>query len=153
MGQQPVGADANTPAKTDVNFPKITVVLQNEGRFVQTHSAAGESDKNANDAVKIVSSPASNTSLAKRVLVKNAIETLNSNVTSEKIASAPANEAEAANSTQTADSKSTSASLAMFVKKTPKVRASIFANYEKRYRNHGLVFNRKPNQNTRKSLD
>lgn len=151
------------PAAVEGN---LTVIVQNENRIIQTNKALSMDDscKNTLDVTKIVNdsthqssnkSPltASNTSLVKRVLVKNAIVSSNTpKVTNESkpaITSAtstltikpgqnePASTIVAASGGKesTPKAKPTAMSLAMFAKKTPKIRASLLANYVKRYCN------------------
>lgn len=173
-----------TTLQSDANFPNLTVVVKNENRIIQptgkkldglsekTTTESSQSAKTLNvNKLPTNKTPLStlNTSLAKRVLVKNAMDSLSvpksmSELTqpSESIAkvatvktsitvqSAPvqANEQtinsavtnQVAINTSSADSKPTSMSLAAFAKKTPKVRASVLANYVKRFRSHGFVF-------------
>lgn len=158
------------PPKAESNFSNLTVVVQNENRIIQTtKSADTDVEMKSTEPIKtttinkvpINKTPLSmlNTSLAKRVLVKNAIDILNtpkpssdssakSAVVKTPISAPSASVLPSVQSKQTpanavseptADSKSTSMSLAAFAKKTPKVRASVLANYVKRYRNHGCV--------------
>lgn len=172
------------PIKTDANFSTLTVVVQNENRFIQTKGSDAESDKNANDTIKISNGnkmnqcqtnkpilPTPNKSLAKRVLVKNAMDSLVSSKASNELtqasdpkipaakdatataaaaASAPAHvlpsvhgeqsSSSASEDKSTTDTKSTTMTLATLAKTEPKVQASVFATYVKRYRNHGFVF-------------
>lgn len=165
------------PIKSDANFPSLTVVVQNENRFIQTKGSDVVGDKKIGDSIKIANGnktnpsqtsktvlPASNTSLAKRVLMKNAMDSLvSSKVTSEltqasdrkgsaatDAATVPPHvlpsvqgeqpSSSASEENPTTDTKSTTTmTLATLVKKTPKVKATVLANYVKRYRNHGFV--------------
>lgn len=172
-----------TTLKSEPNFPNLTVVVKNENRIIQTGKKLdGENDKVSTESAqtaKILNVnklptnktqlSTSNTSLAKRVLVKNAMDILsvpksmiestqqpesNAKVATVKIsltaqsAPVPTNEQTISSAvtnpvtidTANVDSKPTSMSLAAFAKKTPKVRASVLANYVKRFRSHGFVF-------------
>lgn len=160
---QPQVKLSTTHAKPVENF---TVVVQNENRTIQTSTAVpmDDGDKNPLDLVKVVNKSsltvASNASLAKKVLEKNAMDSLNTpTVTDEPKRSTDNEEKLGVNNepkltlttpTQAtttvpddkesgAKAKPTAMSLAMFAKKTPKVRATILANYVKKYRNQGFV--------------
>lgn len=150
------------PPAVENSFQSFTVVVQNENRIIQPNKALpmDNSDKKPSDLMKVVNkSPltTSNVSLAKKVLVKNAMDSLNtSKVTNELEHSTDNNEKSEVKieptptPTQTittasvdkesgAKAKPTAMSLAMFAKKTPKVRATVLANYVKRYHNQGFV--------------
>lgn len=169
---------ATKASKNGSNFPSLTVIVQNENRFIQPNNPNDtDCDKNASEPIKplVVKvattkplTPITNTSLAKKVLVKNAIDTLVSTrvnielkqdassstqipavkpavtvpiqvlspVQSVEQPSSSANETKPSISTI---SKPTSMSLADFAKATPKIRASMLANYVKRYKTHGFV--------------
>lgn len=177
--QEPSSAlPAAVPAPVESNFENLTVVIQNENRTIQTNKAlptVDDTDKNPSQVLKVANnavasasnkspSIASNTSLAKKVLVKNAIDSLNTPKVTDnskhpahdiaKLASVkPSNAALATQPKKTApapastDGKETTAkakpivmSLAMFAKKTAKERAIVLANYVKRYRTQGFVY-------------
>lgn len=151
---------ATLQPKSESKFPNLTVVLQNENRSIQTNKASEiENDNKVTElpktpfvtkvpANKIVGATTTNTSLAKKVLVKNAMAKTTDSV---KVAVAKPTVAPpvqvaserplkiAAVSSVTTESKPTSMTLAMFAKKTPKVKASLLANYIKRYNSHGFV--------------
>lgn len=132
----------------------FTVVVQNESRIIQTSAALpmDDGDKKPSDLIKVVNknplSVASNASLARKVLVKNAMDSLNTpKVTDELNRSTDNKEQLEVKSEPTAaddkesgtKAKPTVMSLAMFAKKTPKLRATILANYVKKYRSQGFV--------------
>ncbi|XP_055313430.1 uncharacterized protein LOC129574883 [Sitodiplosis mosellana] len=146
------------PAKPETNFPNLTVVVQNENRFIQTNkSTEVEVDKNVTEVIKaplvtkvpsnkIVGTNTSNTSLAKKVLVKNAMAQATDAVKVAAVKAAVATPVQVsseqplnsvADSNAITESKPASMTLAMFAKKTPKIKASLLANYIKRYKNHG----------------
>lgn len=160
------------PPKTESNFPSLTVVIQNDSRFIQTET---DTDKKSSELIKApivttkvatnkTSNSSPNTSLAKKVLVKNAIDSLIStkiaNESAQTIESAAngsafksitttaasvqaiSSEQKVNNGTETKDEteSKTSISLEIFAKKTPKFKASILANYVKKYNSHGYVF-------------
>lgn len=142
------------PAKTDVNFPSLTVIVQND-RFVQNEKnpMAIDKPKILLNQSKTTTNSSVNKSLAKHVLVKNTIENLISEeaklaakaeakeITTNALLSVQieqkTNSATSENLTE--ETTSTSISIAMLAKKTPKVKATVLANYEKRYHNHGYV--------------
>lgn len=142
----------------------FTVVVRNESRIIQTSATLpmDDGDKKPSDLVKVVNkstlTAASNASLAKKVLVKNAMDSLNTpKVTDELKLSTDnkdklevKNEPKPTQSTQAiatvpgdkdsgAKAKPSVMSLEMFAKKTPKIRATILANYVKKYRSQGFV--------------
>lgn len=152
----------------EVALPSLTVVVQNENRFIQTNniSTTTESEKiskatttNVKNIIKITSG---NNTLAKQVLVKNTVNSLVSKQTTiamnqidtksipVKVLSNSGNEAllsptvpsehssskQPDNDEQSVQSHSTSVSIATLAKKTPKVQASVLANYVKRFRTH-----------------
>lgn len=166
--------------KPDPNVPNVTVVVKNENRIIQIGKKlddGGDRDKvltessqllkplNVNKIATKPPSSTSNTSLAKRVLVKNAMDSLTttkpetSQLSSKLNVKAPAMKLNQilpsvqSNAKQTENTnaepvitcevsttdtkKATTAALAAFAKKTPKVRASLLANWVKKYRNHG----------------
>lgn len=144
------------PAAAEGSFPSLTVVIQNESRIIQTNKAPSVIDDNGDkkplELMKTVNAKssltASNVSLAKKVLVKNAMDSLNTpTVTNDLKRSTDNNEKEDVKNEPTptpasalgAKAKPTAMSLAMFAKKTPKVRATVLANYVKKYRNQGFV--------------
>lgn len=162
--QQPALATALVttvlPAAVESSFPSLTVVIQNENRIIQTNKAPPVIDDNGDkkplELMKAVNAKssltASNVSLAKQVLVKNAMDSLNTpTVTNDLKRSTDNNEkADVKNeltptptptiaSASGAKAKPTAMSLATFAKKTPKVRATVLANYVKKYRNQGFV--------------
>lgn len=134
----------------------FTVVVQNENRIIQM---VDDSEKKPCDLTKVINksslTAASNASLARKVLVKNAIDSLStSKVTTESMrrtdnteklevknepAQTQAMPTGSGDKESGAKAKPTAMSLAMFAKKTPKVRATILANYVKKYRNQGFV--------------
>lgn len=165
------------PVKNESNFPSLTVVVQNENRFIQTDA---EKEKKSPELIKativnkvVTSKPAvlsPNTSLAKKVLVKNAMDSLilakvvsepapssdsNATATATAVTVKPtvAPSAQAVSSvegeqkpnnvtesiSESESMKPSTMSLEMFAKKTPKIKASILANYVKRYTSHGFV--------------
>lgn len=155
------------PTKPESNFPNLTVVIQNENRFIQTNKPSEtENEKKLAEVVKslpVTKVPVNkvlvtttNISLAKKVLVKNAMAQATDAVKVGAAAvpvkpllakpapdSSPVPGEQSLNNTpetnDTEDSKPTSMTLAMFAKKTPKVKASLLANYIKRYKTHGFV--------------
>lgn len=155
------------PVKPDSNYPKLTVVIQNENRFIQTNKAvAEENDAKPIEEIKVPAvtkvltnkllSTTSNTSLAKKVLVKNAmaqatdipkLSVIKSTNVTPAIALSPVTGEQSLNSaadsqsttTTTTESKPISTTLAIIEKKSPKDRASLLANYIKKYQNHGCV--------------
>lgn len=163
------------PVKPESNFPNLTVVIQNENRFIQTNKPSEvENEKKVTEVVKsppVTKVPANkvlitttNISLAKKVLVKNAMAQATDAVKAGVAASAavavavsvkpllakPAQDSSTVpgeqslnNATESNDTeeetKPASMTLAMFAKKTPKVKASLLANYIKRYKTHGFV--------------
>lgn len=176
--------DTSTPsvlktatAKTKANFSSIKVIVQNENRFIQTEKTSDSDNggmETASDTSKISTvinkvpttktlTPTSNTSLAKRVLVKNAIDSLISTKVADdetkvdvKVEKEPAAKPAIAASVQTsvtneqpsnsasenngnAETKPAPLSLEMFAKKPAKVKASVLANYVNKYRSHGYV--------------
>lgn len=152
----PTHANA-VPTAVESNFASLTVVVQNESRIIQTNKAVpmDDTDKKPSDVMKIANkntSTALNVSLAKKVLVKNAMDSLNtpkvtiSTDNDEKLEMK--NEPKPTQTITTASgdreigakAKPTAMSLAMFAKKTPKVRATVLANYVKKYRNQGFVY-------------
>lgn len=176
--------DTSTPsvlktatAKTKANFSSIKVIVQNENRFIQTEKTSDSDNggmETASDTSKISTvinkvpttktlTPTSNTSLAKRVLVKNAIDSLISTKVADdetkvdvKVEKEPTAKPAIAASVQTsvtneqpsnsasenngnAETKPAPLSLEMFAKKPAKVKASVLANYVNKYRSHGYV--------------
>lgn len=166
-----------TTAKTKANFSSIKVIVQNENRFIQTEKTSDSDNggtETTSDTSKISTAinkvpatktltPTSNTSLAKRVLVKNAIDSLISTKVADdetkvdvKVEKEPAAKPAIAASVQTsvtneqpsnsasenngnAETKPAPLSLEMFAKKPAKVKASVLANYVNKYRSHGYV--------------
>lgn len=164
-------------AKTKANFSSIKVIVQNENRFIQTEKTSDSDNggmETSSDTSKISTvinkvpttktlTPTSNTSLAKRVLVKNAIDSLISTKVADdetkvdvKVEKEPAAKPAIAASVQTsvtneqpsnsasenngnAETKPAPLSLEMFAKKPAKVKASVLANYVNKYRSHGYV--------------
>lgn len=176
--------DTSTPsvlktatAKTKANFSSIKVIVQNENRFIQTEKTSDSDNggmETASDTSKISTvinkvpttktlTPTSNTSLAKRVLVKNAIDSLISTKVADdetkvdvKVEKEPTAKPAIAASVQTSvtneqpsnsasenngnsETKPAPLSLEMFAKKPAKVKASVLANYVNKYRSHGYV--------------
>lgn len=154
------------PAKPESNFPNLTVVIQNENRFIQTNKPSEvENEKKVTEVVKsipLAKVPSNkilvtttNISLAKKVLVKNAMAQATDAVKAGATTAVKPHLAKptpdsssvpdeqslnnTSESNDTEDSKPTSMTLAMFAKKTPKVKASLLANYIKRYKTHGFV--------------
>lgn len=132
----------------------FTVVVQNESRIIQTSAALpmDDGDKKPSDLIKVVNknplSVASNASLARKVLVKNAMDSLNTPKVTDELNRSTDNkqQLEVKSEPTAADDKEsgtkakpTVMSLAMFAKKTPKLRATILANYVKKYRSQGFV--------------
>lgn len=152
---------ATLQPKSESKFPNLRVVLQNENRSIQTNKASKiENDNRVTELPKaplftkvpsnkiVAAATTTNTSLAKKVLVKNAMAKTTDSVkmavakptvaTPVQVTSEGASKI-AADSSVTTESKTTSMTLAMFAKKTPKVKASLLANYIKRYNSHGFV--------------
>lgn len=144
------------PAKTESNYPSLTVVIQNENRFIQTIKPTEVENDTKAEVAKIplvtklpTNKPvvtSSNTSLAKKVLVKNAMaqatDVAKLAAVKPAIQTAPVSAEQSENkgtADATAESKPALMTLAMFEKKTPKARAALFANYIKKYKNHGFV--------------
>lgn len=139
------------PATIENDFENITVVIQNENRTIQTNKPmpTDDTEKNPSNLLKSIKTPltASNTSLAKKVLVKNAIDSLTApsapNTVKLPSAAAQSKKNEPAKASDgkesVAKSKPTAMSLAMFEKKAPKERAIVLANYVKRYHAQGFV--------------
>lgn len=167
------------PPQAEANFTSLTVIVQNENRIIQTKKASetdsGLAISTTSDTSKILNvnklptskTPATttNTSLAKRVLVKNAIESLVSSkvpideiqndaecgkvpaaakpvITAATQASVEDQQPSNSASENKADTETKSAPLSLeaFAKKSPKIKASVLANYVKKYRSHGLVY-------------
>lgn len=177
--------DTSTPSvlktitpKTKANFSSLKVTVQNENRFIQTEKTSDSDNggmETASDTSKIstainkvpttktLTPTSTNTSLAKRVLVKNAIDSLISTKVADdetkvdvKVEKEPAAKPAIAASVQTsvtneqpsnsasenngtAETKPAPLSLEMFAKKPAKVKASVLANYVNKYRSHGYV--------------
>lgn len=151
--QQPVAkVNSTQSAKNESNFPSLTVVVQNDNRFIQTNKSMDmENDAKVDELPKMplalktqmskIPSTISNTSLAKKVLMKNAMaQATDSSLKSSSSSPVKATEQSTNNEKNlTNETKPLSMTLEMFSKKTPKAKATMLANYVKRYKNHGFV--------------